>query len=65
MAIDQQVDAIEHYLGEEFDFDVDENHEKTRERQERIEHSNKARAKRKLIRDKHARRHEAGFGGNL
>lgn len=45
--------------------DIDENHEKSRERREHMAKDKKARAKRKLIRDKHARRHEAGFGGNL
>lgn len=45
--------------------DIDENHEKARERQERMMKSIKARSKRKLIRDKHTRRHEAGFGGNV
>lgn len=45
--------------------DIDENHEKTRERKEHMIKDKKARAKRRLIRDKHARRHEAGFGGNV
>ena len=45
--------------------EVDENHEKDRDRQERIEQSNKARTKRKMIKDKHARRHESGYGGNV
>lgn len=45
--------------------DIDENHEKDRERKERLAQSNKARAKRKLVKDKRARQHEAGFGGNV
>lgn len=61
MSIDQQLDLQEYYLGD----DIDEIHEKRREREERRISSNKARAKRQLIKDKKARNYEAGFGGNV
>lgn len=53
------------FLYEDEDFDLDENHEKSREREERLAQSKKARGKRQLIRDKHTRRHEEGFRGNV
>ena len=45
--------------------DVDENHEKARDRKERLVQSKKARGKRQLIRDKKTRKYETGFGGNV
>ena len=45
--------------------DIDENHEKDRERKERLEQSKKARAKRSLIKDKKARQQQEGYHGNL
>ena len=39
--------------------------EKHRERKERLAKSGKARDKRKLIKGKQARRHDAGFRGNV
>lgn len=45
--------------------DIDENHEKSKDRLERLKRSNDARAKRKLIREKLGRRHDQGYGGNL
>lgn len=49
---------------EDYD-DIDENHEKSRERQERLESSKKARDKRALIRHKRGRVHEEGYRGNI
>ena len=50
----------------DFNYDefVEEIHEKNHDREERIKKSNKARAKRRLIKDKKARQYDAGFGGN-
>ena len=47
------------------EFDVDENHEKDRERQERMTKDRKARSRRALIKGKKARQHEGGFSGNI
>lgn len=49
----------------QYDLDIDENHEKDRDRKERLADSKKARAKRRLIRDKHMRKHDAGYAGNV
>ena len=46
-------------------YDVDENHEKDRIREERMTQSKKARGRRNLIKDKHNRRHEEGYHGNV
>ncbi|CAL9979860.1 hypothetical protein VPHD148_0228 [Vibrio phage D148] len=49
-----------HY--EEF---VEEIHAKDHEREERMEKSAKARAKRQLIKDKNTRKHDEGYRGNV
>lgn len=48
-----------HY--DEFEEEV---HEKDHTREERMKKSTKARARRKLIKDKKARQYDSGFGGN-
>lgn len=49
-----------HY--DEFEEEI---HEKDHTREERMKRSNKARARRKLVKDKKARQYESGFGGNF
>ena len=45
--------------------EVCENHEKDRERRERLTQSTKARSRRALVKGKQARQHESGYGGNV
>ena len=47
------------------DEDIDENHEKDRDRKERLAQSKKAREVRSRIRGKKARQHDLGYGGNV
>lgn len=59
------IDNLELLIEDDIDFDCDENHEKERVRKERLAQSNKARAKRALIKEKKNRLHEGGFNGNI